>query len=63
MKNSALLMVGIIAVVAMLSAAVVVLPIQQVSAQDTNFNFEQDQSNRCSEFAFCTNEGEITFGF
>jgi hypothetical protein len=63
MKNSTLLMVGIVAAVAMLSAAVVVLPIQQASAQDTDFDFEQDQSNRCSGGAECINEGTITFGF
>ena len=31
----------------MLSAAVVIVLIQQASAQDTNFNFGQYQSNRC----------------
>ena len=63
MKNSSLLMVGIVAAVAMLSAAVVVLPIQQASAQDTDFDIEQDQTNRCSGAAECINEGTITFGF
>jgi hypothetical protein len=65
MKNSTLLMVGILGAVAMLSAAVVVVPttIQQASAQDTNFDFEQDQSNRCSGYAYCSNYGEINFGF
>ena len=43
-------------------AAVVVLPIQQASAQDTDFNFEQKQSNKCSGGAECSNEGAITFG-
>ena len=61
--NSGLLMVGIVAaVVSMLSAAAVVLPIQQVSAQDTDFDFEQDEENKCSGSAECSNEGTITFG-
>ena len=55
-------MVAVLAAVAMLSAAVVVLPIQQASAQDTDFNFEQKQSNECSGGAECSNEGAITFG-
>jgi hypothetical protein len=62
MKNRTLLMVGILAAVAMLSAAVVVVPIQQASAQDTDFNFEQRQSNECSGSAECVNEGIIAFG-
>ena len=57
-------MVGIMAAVAMLSAGLAVVPttIQQASAQDTNFSFEQDQSNRCSGSDECSNEGTITFG-
>jgi hypothetical protein len=39
MKNSTLLMVGILAAVAMLSA-VVVLPMQQASAEDTILSFK-----------------------
>jgi hypothetical protein len=64
MKNSTLLMVGIIGAIAMLSAGLAVLPttIQQASAQDTYFDFEQDQENRCSGAAECSNEGTITFG-
>jgi hypothetical protein len=61
MKNSTLLMVAITAAVAMLSAAVVVLPIQEASAQDTSFTFKQRQSNRCSGSASCSNSGSITF--
>jgi len=61
-SNSTLLMVGIVAAVVILSAAVVVVPMQQASAQDTSFSFEQDQSNRCSGFAGCSNFGEIIFG-
>ena len=59
--NSTLVMVAVLAAVAMLSAAVVVVPIQQASAQDTDFNFEQRQSNECSGAAECTNEGTIEF--
>jgi hypothetical protein len=53
-------MIGIMAAVVILSA-VVVVPIQQASAQDTDFSFEQKQSNRCSGSAECSNEGTITF--
>ena len=72
MKNSTLLMVGILAAVAMLSAGLSLAPVQQASANDgggdgdggdTSFSFEQDQSNRCSGFAGCSNSGTITFGF
>ena len=54
-------MVAVLAAVAMLSAAVVVVPIQQASAQDTSFSFRQRQSNACSLAALCTNSGTITF--
>ena len=57
--NSILVMVTALATVAMLSA-VVVVQIQQASAQsintfdlDTNLNLDQRQSNRCSGFAGC----------
>jgi hypothetical protein len=56
-------MVGIVAVVvSLLSAGLTVVPttIQQPSVQDTNFDFEQDQKNRCSGFAECFNEGCLT---
>ena len=71
MKNSTLLMVGILGAVAMLSAGLSLTPVQQASANDgggdgdgadTSFSFEQDQSNRCSGFAGCSNFGEIIFG-
>jgi hypothetical protein len=62
MNNSTLVMVGILAAVAMLSAAAVMVPIQQASAQDTEFSFEQKQTNKCSGFAECVNLGEIIFG-
>jgi hypothetical protein len=47
-----------------LSAGLAVLPstMQQASAQDTEFSFEQDQSNECSGSAECVNEGIIAFG-
>ena len=71
MNNSTLVMSAVLAAVAMLSAAVIVIPVQQASAnveehgdgEDTYFNFKQKQSNRCSGFAFCANEGALTFGF
>jgi membrane protease subunit (stomatin/prohibitin family) len=63
MNNSTLVMVAALAAIAMMAAVVVVLPIQQASAQDTEFSFEQRQSNRCSGAAFCSNEGTINFGF
>jgi hypothetical protein len=62
MNNSTLVMVAVLAAVAMLSAAVVVVPMQQASAQDTSFTFKQYQKNKCS-FALCSNTGTITFGF
>jgi histidinol dehydrogenase len=62
MNNSTLLMVAVLAAVAMLSVAVVVVPLQQASAQDTNFTFKQYQKNKCSGFAGCSNTGTITFG-
>jgi hypothetical protein len=57
-------MVGILGAVAILSAGLTVVPttIQQANAQDTDFDFEQDQSNRCSGSAYCSNYGEINFG-
>ena len=71
MKNTTLLMVGIIGAVSMLSAGLSIIPVQQASANligedgdggDTSFSFEQDQNNRCSGFAGCENAGEIEFG-
>jgi hypothetical protein len=67
MNNSTLLMVGILAAVAILSAGLAVVPIQDTSAfvmdgGDTSFSFEQDQKNRCSGSAECSNEATITFG-
>ena len=62
MNNSTLVMVAVLAAVAMLSAAVVVVPIQQASAQDSSFTFKQRQTNKCSGFAGCSNTGTITFG-
>ena len=43
MNNSTLVMLAVLAAVAMLSAAVVVVPIEQASAEDTDFNFRQYQ--------------------
>ncbi|HYX55174.1 MAG TPA: hypothetical protein VE818_03360 [Nitrososphaeraceae archaeon] len=70
MKNSTLLMAGIVAAVAMLSAGLSIIPVQQASANDgggdgdganTDFDFEQDQKNKCSGSATCTNDATITF--
>jgi hypothetical protein len=61
--NSTLVMVAVLAAVAMLSAVAVIVPIQQASAQDTEFEFEQRQSNECSGFSECINSGTINFGF
>jgi hypothetical protein len=64
MNSSTLLMAGILAAVATLSAGLALVPtiIQLVSAQDTNFTFEQDEENKCSGATECSNEGTITFG-
>ena len=73
MKNSTLLMVGIAAVVAMLSAGLAAVPttVQQANANligedgdggDTSFSFEQEQKNKCSGDAICSNTATITFG-
>ena len=73
MKNTTLLMIGIIGAVAMLSAGLAVLPttMQQASANglmdeedggDTGFSFKQEQKNRCSGDATCTNEATVEFG-
>jgi hypothetical protein len=73
MKNkTTLLMVGIIVAVSMLSAAgLSIMPVQQASANligedgdgDTDFSFKQEQKNKCSGSAYCSNYGEINFGF
>ena len=62
MNNSTLIMVSVLAAVAMLSTAVVVVPIQQASAQDTTLSLKQRQKNACSGFSGCSNTGTITFG-
>ena len=72
-SNSTLLMIGIVAVVSMLSAGLAAVPttVQQASANligedgdggDTSFSFEQEQKNKCSGSAYCSNYGEINFG-
>jgi hypothetical protein len=70
MKNTTLLMVGIIVAVSMLSAGLNIIPVQQASAYDgggdgyggnTDFQFEQEQKNKCSGSAVCTNTGTIIF--
>ena len=59
--NSTLVMIAALAAIAMMAAIAVVVPIQQASAQRTSFSFEQEQENRCSGFAGCSNSGTITF--
>ena len=65
-------MVGILGAVAMLSAGLAVLPttMQQASANivmdeedggDTSFSYEQEQKNKCSGNAYCSNTATITF--
>ena len=69
MKNSTLLMVGILGAVAMLSAGLSLISVQQASANlvgdedggDTSFSFDQDQENKCSGSATCSNSATITF--
>ena len=69
MNSSTLLMVGILGAVAMLSAGLSIISVQQASAfleedgdgGDTSFSFEQEQKNRCSGSAECSNEGTLTF--
>jgi hypothetical protein len=61
MNTSTLVMIAVLAAVGVLSA--VVVPIQQASAQDTNFDFRQYKSNRCGGSAECTNTGTLTFTF
>ena len=63
-NNSTLVILAVLAAVAMLSAtALVVVPIQEASAQDTIFTFKQKQSNRCVGLIVHSNTGTITFGF
>jgi hypothetical protein len=70
MKNTTLLMIGIIGAISMLSAGLSIIPVQQASAfleedgdgGDTSFSFEQEQKNKCSGHAYCSNYGEINFG-
>ena len=64
MNNSTLLMMGILGAVAMLSAGLAAGPIamqQQASAQDSDFSYEQEQENKCSGNAYCSNSATITF--
>ena len=71
MKNkTTLLMIGIIGAVSMLSTGLSIIPVQQASALldededggDTGFSFEQEQKNKCSGDASCSNTATITFG-
>ncbi len=70
MNKTTLLMVGIVGAVSMLSAGLSIIPVQQASALleedgdggDTIFSFEQEQKNKCSGYAYCSNYGIINFG-
>ena len=50
---------------AILSAGLVAAPlsIQEASAQDTDFNFKQDQENKCSGSSTCSNTATATIIF
>jgi hypothetical protein len=48
------------AVATLLSAALVVVPIQEANAQTTSFTFTQNQKNKCSRSAGCSNSATIT---
>jgi hypothetical protein len=71
MKNTTLLMIGIIGAISMLSAGLSIIPVQQASANipedgdgdggDTSFSFEQEQKNKCSGSATCSNSATVTF--
>ncbi len=61
-------MVGILGAVAMMSAGLSIAPVQQASANDgggdgdggnIDFKFKQDQENKCSHYAYCTNTAKI----
>jgi hypothetical protein len=68
-KNTTLLMVGILGAIAMLSAGLSIISVQQASAKleedgdggDTGISFEQEIKNKCSGYATCTNTATITF--
>lgn len=70
MNKTTLLMVGIVGAVSMLSAGLNIIPVQQASATleedgdggDTNVYIKQKQSNKCSDYAYCVNYGEINLG-
>jgi hypothetical protein len=57
-------MVAILQDVAVLSAALGIVPITQEAsaAQNTNLNFKQNQKNKCSGSTGCTNTRTIKFG-
>jgi hypothetical protein len=61
MKNSPLVMFAIVAVVAMLTTALVILPTQEVDAR-TSIKIIQKQENKCRQ-AGCSIQGTINFGF
>ena len=44
-----------LAAVALISVVAITTPIQEVSAQDTSFEFDQELTNECSGSASCSN--------
>jgi ABC-type phosphate/phosphonate transport system permease subunit len=51
-----------VAVVGMIAAAFVVVPMAYAQTSNTTYSFSQIQTNNCSGFAGCSNTGTITFG-
>ena len=52
---------AILGIVAMLSAALVVVPIQESKSTGRTFQFRTDQVNKCSSSLNCNNDGGIGF--
>ena len=58
-----------LAIVAMVAATVLAAGVFTISTQSayadsssTSFSFKQKQSNNCTGFSSCSNDGTITFG-
>ena len=49
-----------LAAVALMSVVAITTPIQEVSAQDTSFEFDEEQTNECSGSATCSNTATQT---
>jgi hypothetical protein len=61
MSKSTLIVVGILAAVAIILSALSTVPMQETIAQDTTFDFKQDQENKIWRSVECSNEDTITF--